>query len=378
MDYINENCFYQYIATSISWNRGYLNNPNNYYLTVNAEQNIATEDGKQMIKIDPETGDILECNVRCIAVFYDKEDNPLRWAEASVIKYDPNGNIYSFRFTFTTKDYIDTDNRIRIDTGVYDLGTNNESYAHFNANTKCIIHFLSKQGEEYGRNKLDEIVPYLDGYTLSNSYTVMDGIDFFYDYSDIINSTIVYDNDDRAYFRIKGVPVVKYDYFENEDKVNYFCNELVKRKTYIDYAVEVLEDAFGMDFKFFNTYGPSKLFTTDNSIDYLNRTCLSLTFRLKLKPNYDTNIINDMINDIKTYIENINEINSLHIPNLITEITNTYKDSIVFFEFLDMNGYGPSVQHLYSMDMPDEVITPEFLNVAALPDGTPDINIILA
>ena len=43
-----------------------------------------------------------------------------------------------------------------------------------------------------------------------------------------------------------------------------------------------------------------------------------------------------------------------------------------------MNGYGPSVQHLYSMDMPDEVITPEFLNVAALPDGTPDINIILA
>ena len=74
----------------------------------------------------------------------------------------------------------------------------------------------------------------------------------------------------------------------------------------------------------------------------------------------------------------INEINSLHIPNLITEITNTYKDSIVFFEFLDMNGYGPSVQHLYSMDMPDEVITPEFLNVSALPDGTPDINIILA
>lgn len=376
--YINENCFYQYIATSISWNRGYLNNPNNYYLTVNAEQNIATEDGKQMIKIDPDTGDILECNVRCIAVFYDKEDNPLRWAEGSVIKYDPNGNIYSFRFTFTTKDYIDTDNRIRIDTGVYDLGTNNESYAHFNANTKCVIHFLSKQGEEYGLNKINEIIPDTAGYTLSNSYTVLEGIDFFYDYSNIINSTIVYDNDDKAYFRIKDVPVVKYDYFENEDKAIYFCNELSRRKIYIDYAIEVLEDAFGMDFKFFNTYGPSRLFTTDNEGTYVNRTCLSLTFRLKLKPNYDTNIINDMINDVKDYIENINEIDSLHIPNLITEITNKYRESIVFFEFIDMNGYGPSVQHIYSMDMPENVITPEFLNVAALPDGTPDINIILA
>ena len=376
--YINEECLYQYIATNVYWNRGYINEPDTYYMTISTEQNIATESGMKMVNIDSETGEIISSNIRCIAVFYDEEDNPLRWSEGTLFAYNAETNMYSFRFKFTTKDYIDSNNRIRIDSGMYDIGSTNESYAHFAANTKCIIHFLSKQGEEYGRNKLDEIVPYLDGYTLSNSYTVMDGIDFFYDYSDIINSTIVYDNDDRAYFRIKGVPVVKYDYFENEDKVNYFCNELVKRKTYIDYAVEVLEDAFGMDFKFFNTYGPSKLFTTDNSIDYLNRTCLSLTFRLKLKPNYDTNIINDMINDIKTYIENINEINSLHIPNLITEITNTYKDSIVFFEFLDMNGYGPSVQHLYSMDMPDEVITPEFLNVAALPDGTPDINIILA
>ena len=133
-----------------------------------------------------------------------------------------------------------------------------------------------------------------------------------------------------------------------------------------------------MDFKFFNTYGPSKLFTIDNEGAYVNRTCLSLTFRLKLKPNYDTNIINDIINNVKDYIENINEIDSLHIPNLITEITNKYRESIVFFEFIDMNGYGPSVQHIYSMDMPENVITPEFLNVAALPDGTPDINIILA
>ena len=132
-----------------------------------------------------------------------------------------------------------------------------------------------------------------------------------------------------------------------------------------------------MNFKFFNTYGPSKLFTLDNELDYINRTNLSLTFRLKLNPNYDTNIVNDIINDIKEYIEDINEINSLHMPNLVTDITTKYRDSLVYFEFIDMNGYGPSVQHIYAMQMPDEVITPEFLNVSALPDGTPDISIIM-
>jgi hypothetical protein len=138
----------------------------------------------------------------------------------------------------------------------------------------------------------------------------------------------------------------------------------------------VLEDAFGMDFKFFNTYGPSKLFTTDNEIGYINRTNLSLTFRLKLRPSYDTNIVNDIIADIKEYVEDINSINSIHMPNLVTEITSKYKEYIVFFEFLDMNGYGPSVQHIYSMGMPKEVIVPEFLNINTLEDGTPDITII--
>ena len=376
--YINERCLYQYIATSINWKRGYIDNPNIYELTISIEQNIDDNDAN-IIEINPETGEISNVNIRCIAVFYDEEDNPHRWAEAELINYESAANIFSYRFSFSTEDYIDSRNRIRIDTGLYDINSNNESYAHLQSNTKCIIHILSKQGASYGLNNLDKVIPDLDGYTLSNSYTVVDGIDFFYDYSEIVSSTVTVNRneDDSEYFTIKGVPVVKYDYFDNEDKAIEFCNELVKRKNYIDYAVQVLEDAFGMDFKFFNTYGPSKLFTIDNEIDYLNRTNLSLTFRLRLNPNYDTNIISDIIADIKNYIEDINEIASIHMSNLVTDITSKYAESIVYFEFVDMNGYGPSVQHLYSMGMPDEVITPEFVNISALNDGTPDITLIM-
>ena len=351
-------------------------------MTITMEQNIETDPtSSTVIEYDNTTGEPTKINIRCVAVFYDEEDNPHRWAEGELVNYNIDANTFSYRFKFTTEDYIDSKNRIRIDTGLYDINSNNESYAHLDANTKCVIHILSKQGTSYGLNKLDQIIPGLDGYTLSNSYTVVDGIDFFYDYSEIVSSTVIAGKDEETeeeFFLIKGVPVVKHDYFSTEDKVTDFCNELVQRKNYIDYAIQVLEDAFGMDFKFFNTYGPSKLFTTDNELDYLNRVNLSLTFRIKLNPNYDTNIINDIIADIKEYIEDINDISSLHMSNLVTTITKKYSESIVFFEFIDMNGYGPSVQHLYSMGMPDEVITPEFVNISALKDGTPDITLIMA
>lgn len=484
--YINENCLYQFIATYINWYRGYLENPNTYEMSISLEQNIVDE--ISMLIYD-ESGNIIGSNVRVVAVFYNDEDKEYRWAEAEFVGAEPSVNIFSFKFKFTTEDYIDIENRIRIDTGMYDIGTETESYGHFDANTKCIIHILSKQGGGTDLNGLDNIVPGLDGWVVSNSYTVVDGIDFFYDYSEIIESVIVVEKEEteedtsaedevitdgeatvstfslirsatapiigetdevvpgdeyvesdvdiseeqntedssvdlndeelnsddnivndssdsgvdpgsgkpidpetgnaetdpeeevpdgpKEWFRIKSVPVVKADYFDSEDKVIEFSKELVTRKNYIDYATQVLEDAFGMDFKFFNTYGPSKLFTTDNQLAYVNHTNLSLTFNIKLKPNYDTNIINDIIADIKDYIEDINEISSLHMPNLITYITNTYCESLVFFEFVDMNGYGPGVQHLYSMEMPDAVITPEFLNVQALKDGTPDITLIM-
>ena len=402
--YINPSSLYQYIATSINIYRPYLDvtdteedESSRYELSISMEQNVNNKSGNPMIELD-EDGNIVNCNIRCVAVFYNEEDEPYRWAEGSITNYQDGANIFQYKFNLVTEDYIDIYNRIRINkTGLYDKGTNNESYGHFNSTTKCVIHILYKYIDDSGniiiyndtntKNKDDlaSIVPDLDDYTLSNSYTVNEGVNFFYDYSDIINSVVVAENQDsdNKYFRIKDVPVVKYGYFDSEDKATYFCNELVRRKTYIDYAIQVLEDAFGMNFKFFNTYGPSQLFTLDNELNCINRVNLSLTFRLRLNPNYDTNIVNNIISDIKDYMEDINDIHSLHMSNLVTEITNKYSESIVFFEFVDMNGYGPGYQHVYAMDMPDKVTTPEFLNINNIyleDEGTskPDITIIMA
>ena len=493
--YINERCLYQFVSTYVSWHRGYLEDPDTYYMDINTEQNVDSDGDTPMIERDDEGNLIL--NLRCIAVFYNDKNKPYRWAEGEYQSFDEDANIFKFRFKFDTKDYIDSENRIRIDTGMHDIGQTYQFYGHFDANTKCEIYFISRQGDTTDLNNLDSIVPNLDGWTLSNTYTIIEGINFFYDYSEIIESVIVahkeedgtipndpdseikdiigpeesitYMNRSRMirsrsnsglsnqpthgsvediipedinnkgdykepeqgsedldfsdenlvtdpnvkgdqggkvdpitglpmdddgnviyppppdkpidnsneWFRIKSVPVVKADYFDEESKVFDFAKEIISRKNYIDYAIQVLEDAFGIDFKFFNTYGPSKLFTLDNELDYVNHPNLTLTFSVRLHKHYDTNVINDIIKDIKDYIEDINEINSLHMPNLITYITSKYRDSLVYFEFVDMNGYGPGVQHLYSMQMPPKVITPEFVNVFTLPDGTPDINLIM-
>ena len=492
--YINDSCLYQYISTKISWDRNCLEDHNVYTLGIDVEQNIVPEDGDNSDSpiYEDDEGNIV-CNVDVYMIIYNKENTPLRWSKATMLSVDKETGIISYQFKFTTEDYIDNENRIRIDTGLYDIGSNNESYAHLNANMTTKIFIVSKQGANYGLGDpaLSKYIPGLeDGWSLSNTYDVIGGLDFFYDYSGIVSSiitvtedeivsdentdegnqpstddpfedgetddpfgdeTIVFDDlgvilaymsdselqlydTDRnkigpvinlpmgdvvvdfdqdveagtiklyfdaektkfitvntreltyeepepipteTHYHIVGVPVVKYDYFADEETAKTFYDELVSRKAYIDQAVDVLEDAFEMDFKFFNTYGPSKFFTWDNGTAVIDRVNISLFFRLKLKPNFDSNIVEDIRKDIKDYIEDINSINSLHIPNLITYITNRYSDSIVFFEFVSINGKEASYQHIYAMDIPDGIIVPEFVNINTLPDSLPDITIEL-
>ena len=497
--YINEECQFQYIATFINWNRKYLTETDTYVLTMNVAQNITADN--TMITVDAD-GNITNSNVKAYIVFYNDEDEPIRYAEGTIGNYSRESGTFDFTFKFTSNDLIDSENHIRIaglDQAGFSVGEGLD-YAYLPGNTKAMIHIITYQPEFstdtyyddiLGNTHIDirDVIPIVDGWCVTNSYEVLSGVDFFYNYSEIVYSNIemigkedhepVTDPDDpyaeitnlditingevyrfesigdkvtqqmlsRAsieqfildrfdgsvanfdrtyadpaqtvnqirdiqldlgdgtsltlqyvprepdpepgesddpeaysyYFRIHNVPLIKYDYFRDESMVEFFCSELVRRKSYIDQAIENLEDSFGMDFKFFNTYGPSKMYTLDGVSNYLNRVNLSLTFRLGLQVNYDENIVQYITDDVKEFVENINEITSVHMSNLVADITAKYEESITFFEFMDFNGYGPGEQHLYAMQMPDDVRTPELVNVnIILPEMTPDINIIIA
>ena len=323
----------------------------------------------------------------------------------------------------------------------------------------------------------------LSRYTLCNIMSVDGGIDFYHDYSSMMRSTVIVKqiqktdengkpiykeikrtdslgnnyveykpvyrvNDDGTYYynyEVKRIPLLRDKYLNTEELMQEFIFDLEERRKYIEECLYILEDTFDIDLKFFNTYGPSKMFyyntnssqnykvriavqnlkvlrntsneddenalagtlkfgdqvniiktkgqwgyitspyegwiklaDTTKVISYIDNVALSMKFALEAQTSADKYISEDIIIDIKEYIENINEINELHIPNIITLITNNYREQLVYFEFLDLNDEGAGCQHLYLDEKVDADICPEFLNIATTVDGANNPNITIA
>lgn len=321
----------------------------------------------------------------------------------------------------------------------------------------------------------------LSRYTVCNTFVVDDGVNFYYDYSNIMQSSVsvaqIQQEDDsgnllfeeikrtdsfgKEYsefipiyktntngtyyynYTMERIPVIKNGYLNTEAKMEDFVFSIEERREYINECINVLEDTFGIDLKFFNTYGPSRKFyheelnattykarviteyayiytTTVNEDDmnnvtgkllygdmvqilrvrgqwgqiasgwvklsnvmkltnYIDNVSLTMRFALEAETSGDKYIGTNIARDVKDFIEDINEVNELHIPNIITLITNNYREQLVYFEFLGLNEYGSSCQHLYLDSSTDVDVCPEFLNIATSNDGsdTPEISIVV-
>lgn len=308
-------------------------------------------------------------------------------------------------------------------------------------------------------------------YTVCNTISVNDGIDFYHDYSNIMHTMVTinpiqqmsngepvyqevqrYDSSGTRYnayepiyvtsngkrlyqYTMSRFPVIKNGYLFTEELIQDFIYALEERRKYITQCLYVLEDTFDIDFKFVNTFGPSKTFyynipsatnyraivtvqktnvyasnsesstiqgelyynqeiiitningqwgqisspyagyiklvDTAKIANYIDNVAIRLKFALEAQTTADRYIGEGIIGDIKTYIEDINSINEIHMPNIITFITNQYREQLVYFEFLDLNGYGNACQHLYLETINDEIadIPPEFINIACAEDN---------
>lgn len=122
-----------------------------------------------------------------------------------------------------------------------------------------------------------------------------------------------------------------------------------------------------------------KLSDTKKIETYVDNVAISMKFAVQPQTATDKTIIPSIISDIRTYIEDINNINEIHIPNIITLITNMYREQIVYFEFQGINNYGVQCQHLYIDDSESDSVdvVPEFINIALSDDisYTPQITV---
>lgn len=215
----------------------------------------------------------------------------------------------------------------------------------------------------------------LKNYVVSNVYSVNGdtGGEFFFNYTDIVSSKATvtqetYEDSSRfkQYLHLDSIPMVRAAYLDED---NYNSEELIDimetKRGYIENALSLLEDQFGIDFKFYNTYGPSRTFFIDN--DLLDRVDIKLKFEISLKAGADKNNITLIKDDIKRYVENLNNTEyNIHMSNIITEITNKYNtDTLNYIEFSSINGNATYKQFLSRIPSNELSVStpPEFINI---------------
>ena len=369
--------------------------------------------------------EIEDCLVSVYALLYyptnEQGDTvkPFRYIEGTVKSYDSNSGVYTFDFCLKTNyrlankntymyfnDGLRVFNTIEINnTGGKDIipeGEVTPSYLY--RNMKLKFFFMVKLDKKYGsiyyneENNLEDIcdyIPDISDYTLTNIYTAGDlGLDLFYNYSDIMNSYIELDKDNdtqELLFNIYRVPVVRYSWWnniqkgetidlneQNQKQIDFF-KILDYRRKYIENALIFLENSFGIDFKFYNTYGKSYTYNISdtNNIDRVN---ISLKFEVKFITKEDQVMLPSITTTIKQYIENIDRVEDLHIPNLVTEIKNKYESNLVYIKFIELNNYSELYQSIYKNPeltqdkFADSQLVPEFININTNIDSSIDIS----
>lgn len=383
--YINEQCPVQFIATSVVWRREYSVDPDTYKLNFSMVQNINTN--CNIIETD-ENGNVSENNAKVVVVFYnsgtyDDDSKPYRYGYAELGDFETSGSYgLGWQLNIKTDDKINDDAKIKV-FDLYVPGSDSQLYGYLSDIVKVKIYILAKLNTEYGRHDLDSIVPNgLEGYSVTNMYEVNNGLHMYINFSDIVKSTVVSEYIETKYdnikgFHIEGVPLIKRSYGNDEANIQEFVNILLERKAYLDEALYILENNFKIDFKLFNTYGPSRIYSLDeNGEQIIDRINISLNFEIRTTKSTDVYTKEYIIRDIKEAVEDLNDMTNLHIPNLITKITNKYyPHSIEYIEFLGFNDYGPGEQHLYRNEYDDVTIIPEFINCNSDDDRNIDINI---
>ena len=367
---------------------------NTYRIKFTITQSSNEEYDLVKTQTNDETGDMIidtkNLNMKVFVVFY-KNNEIYRYTEAQIYSWNASEYTSTWIADLSTNNMYTSDDEIIIQSlGVpKSTGKNN---GEFDEVMKAKIYVLARFTMDddpingYGKNLITDIVPVslIDRaedkgknlFTLANVYSTHYGFTFFENYTDVINTKIrpVYKQDSTFdHFMINYVPMVGYHYIyePNAGATNsiYLSNALAEKKAYVDYCVNVVENNMQVDFKLYNTYGPSVTYAAgsttkiEDAID-LDHVDTTWKFRMKLINNNDITTKGAIVQYIKDYIEDMNNTGKdLHVSNLLHDIKDNFKDLIIYIEFKNFNDNAWGVNHLLLKNIEDPATVPEFINV---------------
>lgn len=374
-NYINQNCFLQFILAKLNINKIYLQD-NNYHIKMTVSQN--TNINKNLVELD-EDGNIIKHPRFKPVLIISPDSNRNYYIYGDVTDFDANTFSYTIEFQIETDNVINISNQIKL-KNLYIEGTDEKDDIYCPMNTMMSVAFYANlDNKSYG---IDDMIPSLKNtfFTLCTKYVVEEEVALFYNFSSTIRTGVkVLNTTDRGLkYRIKRMPLVRQSYLSDVDRCNKLIDYIKYRKAYIDEAMEVIEQGFEIDMKFYNTYGPSRSFYIGHEeSSKLDRVNLTLNFIVSLKQGCDDNIILHLKNDIRDALQDINKITtSIHMSNVCSTIKQKYDLDINFIEFTGVNDYNALYQYINKISVQDTIdFVPEFLNINLKDDVYCDINI---
>ena len=371
-NWVNEDSDMQFVANRCHFQRNLLTDQSQYKFTFNIAQAISNDEyelyKEEIITETTPDGETVETKIitnkmKTVLVLY--HDNvPYRWVEGELKSFNNSKFISSWEISLETDNEMDINNQIKI-LNLHVAGKEKDiNYGYFSPNTKAVLYTLAKfDGGEFGRSDLDEIGPNcFNGYTVTNIYEVDSGLDFYENFTNVLDTKVKAVN--KTNYTVTGIPCVGLHYMTDENNATYLIDAIAERKSYIEYCLKLLENNMDIDFKFFNTYGPSRTYTIgDKEETLIGHVDMCLKFRLSLKNSSDIYTKGEIISRIKEYIEDLYETGDWHAPNMITQITNEFSSRINFLEFMNYNDFRLGIQHIQKLDIEDPHIVPEFLNI---------------
>ena len=363
--YINPNMFMGFVANTCHFERTLLTNKKDYRFRFKLQQSIIEDLKLYYTETDSNGYDQIINNMKVFLVLY-KGEEAYRYEEVQLTSFDQSEYISSWEVTLTTDDEFDSENRIKL-LNLYEPGYTTRNYGFFEDNCKAEIYIYGKFDSEYGRYYADKLIPNMDEYTLINIYSVADGLQLFNNFTKVMNTRIRANRaEDQTVlsYDISGIPLIGEHFMIEESNVTYFLHELLRKRAYIDYCLTVLENNMDIDFKYFNTYGDSKTYHIgDIDKTPLGNIDITMKFRAKLANSNDSNTRDAIIQYIKDYIEDLNELGDLHIPNLLHDLKEYFGDLVVYIEFMNFNNNRLGVNHIELKEVEDIKTVPEFISV---------------
>lgn len=378
--YVNQESPVQFICNNLTVSRNSMGGEDFYTLTVTL---LPTTDSALSI-VDGQgvpTGNLI-----MRGTIEDLDTTELCMFKLVLIDADPAGKFYTFQTKLYTDDYTTTAQKFRI-KDVNEVIANDSSILEDKVvpmyNCTVNLHAFYKVTGEKFAHKYDYNTE-LEPYSLTNTYSTRDdGINFItpmnmmrsqIKYIDIPQPPTPIPGNPLYYMQLSFVPFIRASTMKITSQYDDFIEKLYAQYFLLQTVLDKITNNFGVDMKFFKTYGRSKNFTVGESSTILDKVNISITFKVApIIGAVEADLIRNLKIFIKNFIENINSsgYNFVYISNLIRNIENNFSD-VDYLKFVQVNNYDSSIQIIRNKGIVIELMTkeerrqyvPEYLSIS--------------